>query len=172
MNDGLGMTPLEYLLPFGMGAKRSKARRDAKKAGENPRLYIDQYGVVRTLPGTLDQPGLKLDTSSGALPTLLDPTQGGSLIAPGSFYQTQRLLGLQQAGDERAKAQRLTEDAYKLTDQLEKDRAARLGQMIDFRQRVGTRGALIQQGQLGNQELAKQGMANIGSVLAQAPQLS
>ena len=57
------------------------------------------------------------------------------------------------------------------TDQIEKDRATRLGQMVDFRQRVGTRGALIQQGQIGNQELARQGMTNIGSVLGQAPTL-
>ena len=78
---------------------------------------------------------------------------------------------LQQAEDERSKAQRLAEDQYKITDQIEKDRATRLGQMVDFRQRVGTRGALIQQGQIGNQELARQGMANIGSVLGQTPQL-
>jgi len=149
---------------FGLGKKK-------RMAGENKTLFVDQYGVIRTLPGQLVQPGLQLDTTGGAAAPLLDPTQGGQLIAPGSFYQTQRLLGLQQAADERAKAQRLAEDAYKFTDQLEKDRATRLGQMVDFRQRVGTRGALIQQGQIGNQELTRQGMQNIGSVLGQAPQL-
>ena len=142
-----------------------------KMAGDNKNLFIDQYGVIRTLPGQLVQPGLQLDTSGGAAAPLLDATGGGELLAPGSFYQTQRLLGLQGAEDERSKAQRLAEDQYKITSQIEKDRATRLGQMVDFRQRVGTRGALIQQGQIGNQNLAKQGMANIGAVLGQTPQL-
>ena len=150
---------------FGFGKKK-------RIAGDNKVLFVDQYGVIRTLPGQLVQPGLKLDTTGGAAAPLLDATGGGELLAPGSFYQTQRLLGLQQAGDERAKAQRLAEDQYKITDQIEKDRATRLGQIVDFRQRVGTRGALIQQGQIGNQELARQGMANIGSVLGQVPTLS
>ena len=142
-----------------------------RMAGDNKVLFVDQYGVIRTLPGQLVQPGLKLDTSGGAAAPLLDATGGGELLAPGRFYQTQRLLGLQGAADERAKAQRLAEDQFKITSQIEKDRATRLGQMVDFRQRVGTRGALIQQGQIGNQELARQGMANIGSVLGQTPQL-
>ena len=149
---------------FGFGKKK-------RMAGENKTLFVDQYGVIRTLPGQLVQPGLQLDTSRGAAAPLLDATQGGQLIAPGSFYQTQRLLGLQQAEDERAKAQRLAEDQYKITDQIEKDRAARLGQIVDFRQRVGTRGALIQQGQIGNQQLAQQSLQNVGQVLGQAPQL-
>jgi len=150
---------------FGFGKNKKKM------AGDNKNLYVDQYGVIRTLPGQLVQPGLQLDTSSGAAAPLLDATQGGQLIAPGSFYQTQRLLGLQGAEDERSKAQRLAEDQYKITSQLEKDRATRLGQMVDFRQRVGTRGALIQQGQIGNQELTRQAMSNMGQVFGQAPQL-
>jgi len=159
---------------FSVGALAGNKSKNKKNrmAGDNPGLFVDEYGVIRTLPGTLNQPGLKLDTSSGAAANLLDPTQGGQLIAPGSFYQTQRLLGLQQAADERAKLARLTEDDYKYTTQLEKDRATRLGQMVDFRQRVGTRGSLIQQGQLGNQELAQQAARNRGSVMAQTPQLS
>ena len=169
------LLPLAGLLTAGAttyGVKKGLENKKMKRmAGDKPGLFVDEYGVVRTLPGALDQPGLKLDTSGGAAAPLLDATQGGQLIAPGSFYQTQRLLGLQQAADERAKAQRLAEDQYKITDQIEKDRATRLGQMVDFRQRVGTRGALIQQGQIGNQELARQGMANIGSVLGQTPQL-
>ena len=150
---------------FGFGKNKKKM------AGDNKNLYVDQYGVIRTLPGALNQPGLQLDTSGGAAAPLLDPTQGGQLIAPGSFYQTQRLLGLQGAADERAKAQRLAEDQYKITDQIEKDRAARLGQMVDFRQRVSTRGALVQQGQIGNQQLAQQSLQNVGNVLGQAPTL-
>ena len=142
-----------------------------RMAGENKTLFVDQYGVIRTLPGQLVQPGLQLDTSGGAAAPLLDATGGGELLAPGSFYQTQRLLGLQGAADERAKAQRLAEDQYKITSQIEKDRATRLGQMVDFRQRVGTRGALIQQGQIGNQELTRQAMSNMGQVFGQAPQL-
>ena len=154
------------------GVKKGLENKKMKRmAGDKPGLFVDQYGVIRTLPGQLVQPGLKLDTSGGAAAPLLDATGGGELVSPGSFYQTQRLLGLQQAEDERAKAQRLAEDQYKITDQIEKDRATRLGQMVDFRQRVGTRGALIQQGQIGNQELTRQGMANIGSVLGQAPTL-
>ena len=43
--------------------------------------------------------------------------------------------------------------------------------MVDFRQRVGTRGALLQQGQIGNQELTRQAMANMGQVFGQAPTL-
>ena len=140
-------------------------------AGDNKNLYVDQYGVIRTLPGQLVQPGLQLDTSGGAAAPLLDATGGGELLAPGSFYQTQRLLGLQGAADERAKAQRLAEDQYKITSQIEKDRATRLGQMVDFRQRVGTRGALIQQGQIGIQKLAQQSLQNVGQVLGQAPTL-
>ena len=142
-----------------------------RMAGENKTLFVDQYGVIRTLPGQLVQPGLQLDTSGGAAAPLLDATGGGQLVAPGSFYQTQRLLGLQQAEDERSKAQRLAEDQYIITDQIEKDRATRLGQMVDFRQRVGTRGALIQQGQIGNQQLAQQAGQNRGQVMGQAPTL-
>ena len=158
---------------FSVGALAGNKSKNKKNrmAGDNPGLFVDEYGVIRTLPGALDQPGLKLDTSGGAAAPLLDATQGGQLIAPGSFYQTQRLLGLQQAEDERSKAQRLAEDQYKITDQIEKDRATRLGQMVDFRQRVGTRGALIQQGQIGNQQLAQQSLQNVGQVLGQAPQL-
>ena len=170
MSMGLGV-----LLPFGLGAKMSQADKERKQqkkmAGENKNLYVDQYGVIRTLPGQLVQPGLQLDTSRGASAPLLDVDAGGRLVAPGGFEQTQRLLGLQQAEDERSKAQRLAEDQYKITSQIEKDRATRLGQMVDFRQRVGTRGALIQQGQLGNQQLAQQSLQNIGQVLGQAPQL-
>ena len=166
---------LRVLLPFGLGAKMSQAGKERKSqkkmAGENKNLYVDQYGVIRTLPGQLVQPGLQLDTSGGAAAPLLDVDAGGRLIAPGGFEQTQRLLGLQQAEDERSKAQRLAEDQYKITDQIEKDRAARLGQMVDFRQRVGTRGALIQQGQIGNQTLAQQSLQNVGQVLGQAPTL-
>ena len=159
---------------FSVGAlagNKSKNKKDKRMAGDNPGLFVDEYGVIRTLPGALNQPGLKLDTSGGAAAPLLDATQGGQLIAPGSFYQTQRLLGLQQAADERAKAQRLAEDQYKITDQLEKDRATRLGQLVDFRQRVGTRGALIQQGQIGNQQLTQEAMRNMGSVFGQVPTL-
>ena len=170
MSMGLGV-----LLPFGLGAKMSQADKERKQqkkmAGENKNLYVDQYGVIRTLPGQLVQPGLQLDTSGGASAPLLDATGGGELLAPGSFYQTQRLLGLQGAEDERSKAQRLAEDQYKITSQIEKDRATRLGQMVDFRQRVGTRGALLQQGQIGNQELTRQAMANMGQVFGQAPTL-
>ena len=167
------MNPLDYLLMHPDKFKAKKDRQDAvKMAGENKNIYVDKYGVIRTLPGALNQPGLNLDTSGGASAPLLDATQGGELTAPGSFYQTQRLLGLQGAADERAKSQRLAEDQYKVTDQLEKDRATRLGQMVDFRQRVGTRGALVQQGQVGNQQLALQGMQNMGQVFGQAPQLS
>ena len=169
------LLPLAGLLTAGAttyGVKKGLENKKMKRmAGDNKVLFVDQYGVIRTLPGQLVQPGLKLDTSGGAAAPLLDATGGGELVSPGSFYQTQRLLGLQQAEDERSKAQRLAEDQYKITDQIEKDRATRLGQMVDFRQRVGTRGALIQQGQIGNQELARQGMANIGSVLGQTPQL-
>jgi len=150
---------------FSVGAlagNKSKNKKDKRMAGDNPGLFVDEYGVIRTLPGALNQPGLKLDTSSGAAAPLLDATQGGQLIAPGSFYQT---------ADERAKAQRLAEDQYKITDQLEKDRATRLGQLVDFRQRVGTRGALIQQGQIGNQQLTQEAMRNMGSVFGQVPTL-
>ena len=157
---------------FSAGALAGSRPKKNKMAGNNPGLFVDEYGVIRTLPGALNQPPLKLDTSGGAAANLLDPMQGGSLIYPGNYTQTQRLLGLQQAADERAKLARLSEDDYKFTTQLEKDRATRLGQLVDFRQRVGTRGSLIQQGQLGNQELAQQAARNRGSVMAQAPQLS
>ena len=92
--------------------------KNKKMAGDNKNLYVDQYGVIRTLPGQLVQPGLQLDTSGGAAAPLLDATGGGELLAPGSFYQTQRLLGLQGAADERAKAQRLAEDQFKITSQI------------------------------------------------------
>ena len=96
--------PLLGLLAAGgttYGVKKGLENRKMKKrmAGENSRLFVDEYGVIRTLPGALNQHDLKLDTSGGAAAPLLDPTQGGQLVAPGSFYQTQRLLGLQQAGD-------------------------------------------------------------------------
>ena len=144
-----------------------------RKAGDNKNIFVDAYGVVRTVPGLpgTDTSGLKLDTTGGATPQLIDYNRGQMLLAPGGFEQSQRVLGLQQAADERAKAQRLAEDQYKITDQIEKDRAARLGQMVDFRQRVGTRGALIQQGQIGNQTLAQQSLQNVGQVLGQAPTL-
>ena len=37
-----------------------------KRAWFGEKLFVDEYGVIRTLPGALDQPGLKLDTSGGA----------------------------------------------------------------------------------------------------------
>jgi hypothetical protein len=80
--------------------------------------------------------------------------------------QSQRLLGLQQARDERAKAQRLTEDDYKFLSQLEKDRLQRTMKGVDTRQRIATRGTLIQQGQLGNQILAQEALRNRGAVMA------
>ena len=73
---------------------------------------------------------------------------------------------LQQAADERAKAQRLSEDDYKFLSQVEKDRLQRTMKGVDTRQRIATRGTLIQQGQLGNQQLAQESMRNRGSVMA------
>ena len=94
------------------------------------------------------------------------------LLAPGGFEQSQRVLGLQQAADERAKLARLSEDDYKFLSQVEKDRLQRTAQIVDARQRIATRGALIQQGQLGNQQLAQQSGMNRGQVMGQAPTLS
>jgi hypothetical protein len=37
---------------------------------------------------------------------------------------------------------------------------------VDTRQRIATRGTLIQQGQLGNQQLAQEAMRNRGAVMA------
>ena len=87
------------------------------------------------------------------------------LLAPGGFEQSQRVLGLQQAADERAKLARLSEDDYKFLSQVEKDRLQRTAQIVDARQRVATRGALIQQ-------LAQQAGMNRGQVMGQAPVLS
>ena len=144
-----------------------------RKAGDNKNLYVDAYGVVRTLPGLpgTDTSGLKLDTTGGATPQLIDYNRGQMLLAPGGFEQSQRVLGLQQAADERAKLARLSEDDYKFLTQVEKDRLQRTAQIVDARQRIATRGALIQQGQLGNQQLAQQSGMNRGQVMGQAPTL-
>ena len=143
-----------------------------RKAGDNKNLYVDAYGVVRTLPGLpgTDTSGLKLEDID-ATPQLIDYNRGQMLLAPGGFEQSQRVLGLQQAADERAKLARLSEDDYKFLSQVEKDRLQRTGQIVDLRQRVATRGALIQQGQLGNQQLAQQSGMNRGQVMGQAPTL-
>ena len=143
-----------------------------RKAGDNKNLYVDAYGVVRTLPGLpgTDTSGLKLEDID-ATPQLIDYNRGQMLLAPGGFEQSQRVLGLQQAADERAKLARLSEDDYKFLSQVEKDRLQRTGQIVDLRQRVATRGALIQQGQLGNQQLAQQSGQNRGQVMGQAPTL-
>ena len=145
-----------------------------RKAGDNKNLFVDAYGVVRTVPGLpgSDLSGLKLDTTGGATPQLIDYNRGQMLLAPGGFEQSQRVLGLQQAADERAKLARLSEDDYKFLSQVEKDRLQRTGQIVDLRQRVATRGALIQQGQIGNQQLAQQAGMNRGQVMGQAPVLS
>ena len=144
-----------------------------RKAGDNKNIYVDAYGVVRTLPGLpgTDTSGLKLDTTGGATPQLIDYNRGQMLLAPGGFEQSQRVLGLQQAADERAKLARLSEDDYKFLTQVEKDRLQRTAQIVDARQRIATRGALIQQGQLGNQQLAQQSGMNRGQVMGQAPTL-
>ena len=144
-----------------------------RKAGDNKNIYVDAYGVVRTLPGLpgTDTSGLKLDTIGGATPQLIDYNRGQMLLAPGGFEQSQRVLGLQQAADERAKLARLSEDDYKFLTQVEKDRLQRTAQIVDARQRIATRGALIQQGQLGNQQLAQQSGQNRGQVMGQAPTL-
>ena len=79
-----------------------------RKAGDNKNLYVDAYGVVRTLPGLpgTDTSGLKLEDID-ATPQLIDYNRGQMLLAPGGFEQSQRVLGLQQAADERAKLARL-----------------------------------------------------------------
>jgi len=143
-----------------------------RKAGDNKNLYVDAYGVVRTLPGLpgTDTSGLKLEDID-ATPQLIDYNRGQMLLAPGGFEQSQRVLGLQQAADERAKLARLSEDDYKFLTQVEKDRLQRTAQIVDARQRIATRGALIQQGQLGNQQLAQQSGQNRGQVMGQAPTL-
>ena len=143
-----------------------------RKAGDNKNLYVDAYGVVRTLPGLpgTDTSGLKLEDID-ATPQLIDYNRGQMLLAPGGFEQSQRVLGLQQAADERAKLARLSEDDYKFLTQVEKDRLQRTAQIVDARQRIATRGALIQQGQLGNQQLAQQAGMNRGQVMGQAPTL-
>jgi len=143
-----------------------------RKAGDNKNLFVDAYGVVRTVPGLpgTDTSGLKLDNID-ATPQLIDYNRGQMLLAPGGFEQSQRVLGLQQAADERAKLARLSEDDYKFLTQVEKDRLQRTAQIVDARQRIATRGALIQQGQLGNQQLAQQSGQNRGQVMGQAPTL-
>ena len=143
-----------------------------RKAGDNKNIYVDAYGVVRTLPGLpgTDTSGLKLQDID-ATPQRIDYNRGQMLLAPGGFEQSQRVLGLQQAADERAKLARLSEDDYKFLTQVEKDRLQRTAQIVDARQRIATRGALIQQGQLGNQQLAQQSGQNRGQVMGQAPTL-
>ena len=143
-----------------------------RKAGDNKNIYVDAYGTVRTLPGLpgTDTSGLKLEDID-ATPQLIDYNRGQMLLAPGGFEQSQRVLGLQQAADERAKLARLSEDDYKFLTQVEKDRLQRTAQIVDARQRIATRGALIQQGQLGNQQLAQQSGQNRGQVMGQAPTL-
>ena len=143
-----------------------------RKAGDNKNLFVDAYGVVRTIPGLpgTDTSGLKLDNIDPT-PQLIDYNRGQMLLAPGGFEQSQRVLGLQQAADERAKLARLSEDDYKFLSQVEKDRLQRTAQIVDARQRIATRGALIQQGQLGNQQLAQQSGQNRGQVMGQAPTL-
>ena len=143
-----------------------------RKAGDNKNLFVDAYGVVRTIPGLpgSDLSGLKLDNLD-ATPQLIDVNRGQMLLAPGGFEQSQRVLGLQLAADERAKLARLSEDDYKFLTQVEKDRLQRTAQIVDARQRIATRGALIQQGQIGNQQLAQQAGMNRGQVMGQAPTL-
>ena len=40
-----------------------------RKAGDNKNIFVDAYGVVRTVPGLpgTDTSGLKLDTTGGCL---------------------------------------------------------------------------------------------------------
>jgi len=166
------MNPLDYLLLSPKKFKEKKDRIDSRNrmAGNNPLLMVDQAtGFIRTVPGAFEGPSggtnLNLDLTGGAVPPIAI-TPGTTMIAPGSPEQAQRLLGLQQARDERAKTQRLTEDDYKFLSQVEKDRLQRTMKGVDTRQRVATRGALIQQGQLGNQQLAQEAMRNRGSVMA------
>ena len=166
------MNPLDYLLLSPKQFKAKKDRIDARNrmAGNNPLLMVDQAtGFIRTGPGAFQGPSggtnLNLDLTGGAVPPIAI-TPGTTMIAPGSAEQSQRLLGLQQARDERAKAQRLTEDDYKFLSQVEKDRLQRTMKGVDTRQRIATRGTLIQQGQLGNQQLAQESMRNRGAVMA------
>ena len=164
------MNPLDYLLLSPQQFKAKKDRQDnLRMAGNNPNLIIDAQGFVRTSPGAFQGPSggtnLNLDLTGGAIPpvSLMSPSE---MITPGSNEQVQRLLGLQQARDERAKAQRLSEDDYKFLSQVEKDRLQRTMKGVDTRQRIATRGNLIQQGQLGNQQLARDAMSNRGAVMA------
>ena len=131
------------------------------------RISLDELNAQSAGP---DTSGLKLQDID-ATPQLIDYNRGQMLLAPGGFEQSQRVLGLQQAADERAKLARLSEDDYKFLSQVEKDRLQRTGQIVDLRQRVATRGALIQQGQIGNQQLAQQSGMNRGQVMGQAPTL-
>jgi len=154
---------------FSAGALAGNKSQKQKMAGNNPNLIVDSQGFIRTFPGAFQGPSggtdLNLDLTGGAVPPV-SLTSGGQILMPNSPEQAQRLLGLQQARDERAKTQRLTEDDYKFLSQVEKDRLQRTMKGVDTRQRVATRGALIQQGQLGNQQLAQEAMRNRGSVMA------
>ena len=112
------MNPLDYLLLSPQQFKAKKDRQDnLRMAGNNPNLIIDAQGFVRTSPGAFQGPSggtdLNLDLTGGAIPPV-SLTSPSEMITPGSNEQVQRLLGLQQARDERAKAQRLSEDDYKL----------------------------------------------------------
>jgi len=154
---------------FSVGALAGNKSKKQRMAGNNPNLIVDSQGFIRTFPGAFQGPSggtnLNLDLTGGAVPPI-SITSGGDILMPNSSEQAQRLLGLQQARDERAKAQRLTEDDYKFLSQVEKDRLQRTMKGVDTRQRIATRGTLIQQGQLGNQELAQQSLRNRGSVMS------
>ena len=154
---------------FSVGALAGSRSKNQRMAGNNPNLIVDSQGFIRTFPGAFQGPSggtdLNLDLTGGAVPPI-SITPGGAMLMPNSPEQAQRLLGLQQARDERAKAQRLTEDDYKFLSQVEKDRLQRTMKGVDTRQRIATRGTLIQQGQLGNQQLAQESMRNRGSVMA------
>ena len=92
-----------------------------------------------------------------------------SIIDPTGEIQLSRIAQAQQYRDMLDANRRFSEDDFRIREQFGKNELLRQLAGADRRQRIMTRGTMLQQGQLGAQSMGQQSRANVGTILAQTP---
>ncbi len=121
----------------------------------------------RNVPLNLESPS----ASPGAVPTQTTVPQvsPSSIINPIGEIQLSRIAQAQQYRDMLDANRRFSEDDFRIREQFGKNELLRQLAGADRRQRIMTRGTMLQQGQLGAQSMGQQSRANVGTILAQTP---
>lgn len=142
--------------------KLSDATSDIYSAG----TAFDE-ATKRNVPLNLESPS----ASPGAVPSTVGVpvVNPGSIINPIGEVQLSRIAQAQQYRDLQNASRRFSEDEFRIREQFGKNELLRQLGAADRRQRIATRGTMLQQGQLGAQSMGQQSRANVGSILASTP---